>query len=58
MANEEQDVMITVKKEGHSFDTKLIQSEEIKDTNETSFSGLKMEIDVIEVVKAFTIDDI
>lgn len=58
MADEEQDVMIMVKKEGHSFDTKLIQSEEIKDTNVTSFSGLKMEIDVIEVGKAFTIDDI
>lgn len=58
MAEEEQDVMITLKKEGYSFDTKLVQAEQVADTVTTTVKGIDMEIDVIEVGKAFTIDDI
>lgn len=57
-ADVEQDVMITMKKEGFSFDTELIKAEEVVDPIETSIKGIEMEIDVIEVGKAFTIDDI
>lgn len=53
-----QDVMITVKKEGHSFDTELIKAEELIDVEEVFTEGIEMEIDKIEVGKAFTIDDI
>jgi outer membrane protein OmpA-like peptidoglycan-associated protein/tetratricopeptide (TPR) repeat protein len=58
MADEETDVMITMKKEGFSFDTELIKAEEVVSTEETTIKGIEMEIDEIEVGKAFTIDDI
>lgn len=58
MADEETDVMISVKKEGYSFDTELIKADEVVDNTQTSVQGIEMEIDVIEVGKAFTIDDI
>ncbi|MBI3133079.1 MAG: OmpA family protein [Bacteroidetes bacterium] len=58
MADEEQDVMITMKKEGFSFDTELIKADDVIDTVITSIKGIEMEIDEIEVGKAFTIDDI
>jgi len=57
-ADEEQDVMISLKKEGFSFDTELIQAEDLVNPAETTIKGIEMEIDVIEVGKAFTIDDI
>ncbi len=53
-----EDVMISVKKEGYSFDTELLKADEVVDTVEKSVSGIQMEIDVIKVGKAFTIDDI
>ena len=57
--DEPQDVMISVKKEGHSFDTQLVKAEELtKNEDEVFVEGLEMEIDTIEVGKAFTIDDI
>lgn len=59
---EEQDVMVTVKKEGHSFDTKLIKQAEITKLKkeETTYIDEKvdMEIGKIEVGKSFTIDNI
>jgi len=59
---EEQDVMVTVKKEGHSFDTKLIKKAEIKQAKiekKTYINEpIKMEIGKIEVGKSFTIDNI
>lgn len=55
--DEQEDVMITVKKEGHSFDTKLVKKEDLL-SEEVFTEGLEMEIDTIEVGKAFTIDDI
>ncbi len=56
--DEPQDVMISVKKEGHSFDTKLIKAEDLVDDEETFTEDIAMEIDTIEVGKAFTIDEI
>ena len=58
MADQEQDVMITMKKDGFSFDTELVKAHEVVDTVETTIKGIEMEIDEIEVGKAFTIDDI
>jgi len=57
-----QDVMVTVKKKGHSFDTKLIKAEvieEMKVEDETFYEEeIEMEIGKIEVGKSFTIDNI
>lgn len=59
---EEQDIMVTVKKPGHSFDTKLIKKAEItkmKKEEKTYVSEpVEMEIGKIEVGKSFTIDNI
>jgi outer membrane protein OmpA-like peptidoglycan-associated protein len=57
----EKDVMLTVKKEGHSFDTQLIKSAEVKrisQSDEVIARGLEMQIDPIKVGKTFTIDNI
>ncbi|MFT5821187.1 MAG: outer membrane protein OmpA-like peptidoglycan-associated protein [Crocinitomix sp.] len=54
----EQDVMISIKKQGHSFDTKLIKSEELKSDDVFSEEPIAMQIDTLEVGRAFTIDDI
>ena len=59
--DEEEDVMIVMKKEGASFDTKLIKAEEIKKTvesNETFIEDLEMEIEEIKVGESFTMDNI
>ena len=57
-----QDIMVTVKKEGHSFDTKLIKAEVIekmKEEEKTYFEEVvEMEIGKIDVGKSFTIDNI
>lgn len=58
----EQDVRVTVKKEGHSFDTKLIKKEEIAQLKKSNTTFIKekveMEIGEIKVGKSFTIDNI
>ncbi len=55
---EPEDVMIAMKKEGYSFDTKLIKAEEIEEKELTFETGVEMEIQEIEVGKAFTMDNI
>ena len=57
-ADDPQDVMVTVKKEGHSFDTKLIKKSEVAKIDNVFTKDIKMEIDEIKVGKSFTIDDI
>lgn len=53
------DVMIATKKEGFSFDTKIIKAEEVKEIVEKTFeSGVEMEIEEIKVGEAFTMDNI
>jgi outer membrane protein OmpA-like peptidoglycan-associated protein/tetratricopeptide (TPR) repeat protein len=60
--DEVQDIMVTVKKEGHSFDTKLIKSEVIEEmiVEEVTYveEEIEMEIGKIEIGKSFTIDNI
>lgn len=56
--DEPEDVMVAVKKEGHSFDTKLYKAEELSSDKDVYDKDIAMEIDTIEVGKAFTIDDI
>jgi outer membrane protein OmpA-like peptidoglycan-associated protein/tetratricopeptide (TPR) repeat protein len=57
-----EDVLVKVKKEGYSFDTKVIKKEEINKlkTTETTFieEPIEMEIGEIEVGKTFTLDNI
>ncbi|MFT4602301.1 MAG: outer membrane protein OmpA-like peptidoglycan-associated protein, partial [Arenicella sp.] len=59
--DEEEDVMIVMKKDGASFDTKLIKAEEIKTTiekKETFIEDVEMEIEEIKVGESFTMDNI
>lgn len=53
-----EDVMVTMKKEGFSFDTKLIKKEEIAEKEDVFESGVEMEIQEIQVGKTFTMDNI
>ena len=52
-----QDVMVTVKKEGHAFDTKLIAKEEFKD-DDIVIRGKDLDVKKLEVGEAYTINDI
>lgn len=56
--DEPQDVMVVMKKEGYSFDTKLIREEELAKSEEPIIKDIAMEIGEIQVGKIFTIDDI
>jgi outer membrane protein OmpA-like peptidoglycan-associated protein/tetratricopeptide (TPR) repeat protein len=51
-----EDVMVTVKKEGHAFDSKLIKKEEL--TKETFIKEKDMEVRKLEVGVPYTINDI
>ncbi|MCB9223292.1 MAG: OmpA family protein [Crocinitomicaceae bacterium] len=54
-----EDIMISAKKEGYSFDTQVIKEEEIKQEIKNTFvKADEMEIQQIEVGKAFTMDNI
>lgn len=57
-----QDVLVSVKKEGFSFDTEVIKKEEINKlkSSESTFKAdnIKMEIGELEIGKSFTIDNI
>lgn len=59
-AKEPQDVMITVKKDGHAFDAQLIEKEEIAKAaeEETTIRFKDMDVRKIEVGKPYTINDI
>lgn len=50
-------VMVTVKKEGHAFDSKLIAKEELA-KNEVSFKGNDLAVKELKVGEAYTINDI
>ena len=52
-----QDVMVTVKKEGHAFDSKLIAKEDIK-ADKVSIKGNDLQVKEIKVGEAYTINDI
>lgn len=55
--NKKQDVMVTVKKEGHAFDSKLIEKTEFKEDNVT-IKGNDLEVKELKVGEAYTINDI
>ena len=52
-----QDVMVTVKKEGHAFDSKVIAKEEFK-KDEVKIEGKNLEVRELKVGEAYTINDI
>lgn len=54
---DKQDVMVTVKKEGHAFDTKLIAKEEL-DKKDVVIRGKDLEVKELKVGSAYTINDI
>jgi outer membrane protein OmpA-like peptidoglycan-associated protein len=49
--------MVTVKKEGHAFDSKLIAKEEFKE-DEVTIRGNDLEVKELKVGEAYTINDI
>ncbi|TNE70603.1 MAG: hypothetical protein EP333_10230 [Bacteroidetes bacterium] len=51
------DVMVTVKKEGHAFDSKLIAQEELKKPD-LKVEGKDLEVRELKVGEAYTINDI
>lgn len=55
--NKKQDVMVTVKKEGHAFDSKLIEKKEFKEDNVT-IRGNDLAVKKLEVGASYTINDI
>lgn len=55
--DKKQDVMVTVKKEGHAFDTKLIAKEEFSE-DEVVIRGKDLEVKKLKVGEAYTINDI
>jgi outer membrane protein OmpA-like peptidoglycan-associated protein/tetratricopeptide (TPR) repeat protein len=58
---EDKDVVVTMKKRGYSFDTKLIKKREIEkiaNSRDVVMRKIDMEIDPIKKGKAFTIDNI
>jgi len=52
-----QDIMVTVKKEGHAFDTKLIAKEEFK-KDDIVVRGKDLDVKELKVGEAYTINDI
>ncbi|XOV67841.1 MAG: OmpA family protein [Fluviicola sp.] len=55
--NKKQDVMVTVKKPGHAFDSKLIEKEEFKE-DDVTLRGNDLEVKELKVGEAYTINDI
>ncbi|MES2800615.1 MAG: OmpA family protein [Bacteroidota bacterium] len=55
--DQKQDVMVTVKKEGHAFDSKLIAKEEFK-PEKVSVKGNDLSVKELKVGEAYTINDI
>ncbi len=55
--NKKQDVMVTVKKEGHAFDSKVIEKEQFKEDNVT-IRGNDLSVKELKVGEAYTINDI
>ncbi len=55
--NKKQDVMVTVKKEGHAFDSKVIEKEVFKEDN-VKIEGNDLAVKKLEVGQAYEINDI
>lgn len=53
-----QDVMVTVKKEGHAFDSKLIEKETFKKEGDVALRGNDLAVKELKVGQAYTINDI
>ncbi len=53
-----QDVMVTVKKEGHAFDSKVIAKEEFEKKDNVTIRNNDLDIKKLKVGEAYTINDI
>lgn len=56
--SKEQDVMVTVKKEGHAFDSKVIAKEDFKKEGDVAVRGNDLNVKELKVGAAYTINDI
>lgn len=59
--DQKQDVMVTVKKEGYAFDSKLIDKEEVKTistSKDVAIRGNNLNVKELKVGEAYTINDI
>lgn len=56
--NTQEDVMVTVKKEGHAFDSKVIAKETISMTKDVSIRNNDLKVKELKVGEAYTINDI
>lgn len=59
--DQKQDVMVTVKKEGHAFDSKLIDKEEVASvaaSKDVAIRGNDLNVKELKVGEAYTINDI
>jgi len=56
--SKEQDVMVTVKKEGHAFDSKVISKEDFKKEGDLAVRGNDLSVKELKVGAAYTINDI
>ena len=55
---DQDDVMITVKKEGHAFDSKLITRDELNASKDVALRGTDLNVRKLEVGEAYTLNDI
>lgn len=56
--NTDQDVMVTVKKEGHAFDSKVIEKTQLKKEGDVAIRGNDLAVKELKVGEAYTINDI
>jgi outer membrane protein OmpA-like peptidoglycan-associated protein/tetratricopeptide (TPR) repeat protein len=59
--DQKQDIMVTVKKEGHAFDSKLIDKEEVavvSSSKDVAIRGNDLNVKELKVGEAYTINDI
>lgn len=59
--DQKQDVMVTVKKEGHAFDSKLIEKEQlaaVSQSKDVAIRGNDLNVKELKVGEAYTINDI
>ena len=54
----DQDVLVTVKKENHAFDSKLISREELGNKTNSTFQQTNLQVKEIKIGEAYTIQDI
>lgn len=55
---DQDDVMITVKKQGHAFDSKLVTQDELNRSKDVAIRGTDLNVRKLEVGESYTLNDI